>query len=178
VFAERGYLNTKIADITAEAGRAAGSFYNHFAGKEAILEALMVDMSAERDVAASAPGHLSDFTDPEAVRQHVAAYVRLYQEHAATMRAMQEAALTSENFAAALSRFTKRETDDILDHVIRVADAGRLLPAAPQIALHMAYSMVHVFLQTRQQHAEGLGDEEVTEVLTRFVYRGLNGHDY
>lgn len=178
VFAERGYLNTKIADITAEAGRAAGSFYNHFAGKEALLEALLADMSAENDSAASVPGHLSDFTDPEAVRQHVGLYVRLYREHAATIRAVQEAALVSENFAGTLARFAASEMADILSHVVRITDAGRRLPAPPQIALQMAYSLVHDFLQTQQRGPEALSDEVATEALTRFVYRGLNGRDY
>ncbi|HJY00192.1 MAG TPA: helix-turn-helix domain-containing protein, partial [Streptosporangiaceae bacterium] len=33
VFARSGYLEAKITDIAAEAGRSVGSFYKHFAGK-------------------------------------------------------------------------------------------------------------------------------------------------
>lgn len=178
VFAERGYLVTKITDITAEAGRSAGSFYNHFSGKEALLEALMADLSDASDAVAAEPGHLHDFTDPEAVRQHVAVTVRLYRDHIGTVRAMQQAALVSEEFAAVVERYSATETNDVLDHVTAVSDAGRTLPAPPETAVRMAFGLVHTFLRDRRPENDGLDDEALTEALTRFVYRGLNGHDY
>ena len=72
VFARQGYLNTKITDITAEAGRAAGSFYNHFTGKEELLTALLTDALAESDAAifASDSQHEADFSDRDVVRWH------------------------------------------------------------------------------------------------------------
>src|SRR3954467_1656926 len=81
VFARKGYLNTKITDITAEAGRAAGSFYTHFANKEALLEALLADMLAEGDESAASAGHRDDFRDRAAVRFHVAMYWEFYRRH-------------------------------------------------------------------------------------------------
>ena len=78
VFARQGYLNTKITDITAEAGRAAGSFYNHFTSKEEVLTALLTDALTESDAAVFEPDsqHRADFSDRDVVRWHVAAYWR------------------------------------------------------------------------------------------------------
>ena len=49
VFERKGYLNATITDITTEAGKAAGSFYNHFDGKEALLLALADDIGDDAD---------------------------------------------------------------------------------------------------------------------------------
>ncbi len=49
LFQRRGYANTKIADITREAGRASGSFYTYFANKEEVLEQMAEDFKAEVD---------------------------------------------------------------------------------------------------------------------------------
>ena len=178
VFAERGYLNTKITDITAEAGRAAGSFYNHFAGKEELLEALLADMSAASDATASEPGHMSDFTDPAAIRWHIAVYVRFYRENAATVRALQQAALVSESFAKTLAEYSGTEMAGLLGHVGHITDAGLRLPASPEVSLHLSYGLIDAFMRTRQQLTPDLGDEETIDAVTRFVYRGLTGRDY
>ncbi|MBD0324262.1 MAG: helix-turn-helix transcriptional regulator, partial [Aldersonia sp.] len=45
VFAEKGFLNAKIADIAATAGRSAGSFYNYYDNKQQLLEALLADFN-------------------------------------------------------------------------------------------------------------------------------------
>jgi AcrR family transcriptional regulator len=43
VFERDGYLNTRLADISAEAGVAAGTFYTYFSSKEEVFEAVIAD---------------------------------------------------------------------------------------------------------------------------------------
>lgn len=173
VFAARGYLNTKITDITAEAGRAAGSFYNHFASKEELLESLMADLSAESDEAATAPEHKSDFNDPDAIRFHVRVYLEFQRRNAATLQALRQASLVNEDLAAKFARFGADEAADILGHL-----DGIELPVEPRVALTMMFAMVEQFVEVWPTVHPELSEEDVLEGLTRFVYRGLTGKDY
>jgi AcrR family transcriptional regulator len=47
LFFERGYDNTTVNDIIAEAGLSKGAFYHYFASKEALLEALGVRLARD-----------------------------------------------------------------------------------------------------------------------------------
>ncbi|MFD2419052.1 TetR/AcrR family transcriptional regulator [Amycolatopsis pigmentata] len=171
LFATRGYLNTKITDITTEAGRAAGSFYNHFASKEELLEALLADLDAASDDEVAREEHNADFTDPAAVRFHVAVYWKVFHEHEATIRALRQASLVSEEFERKLNESVRRQITELAGHLGSVAK----LPAPPGVAMAMMLAFIDGFAQTRR---DDLPDEDIIEALTRFVYRGLNGFDY
>ncbi|MQY29137.1 TetR/AcrR family transcriptional regulator [Nocardia aurantia] len=178
VFAERGYLNTKITDITAAAGRAAGSFYNHFASKEDLLRALLQDLAAEGDENAARPEHREDFTDPEAIRFHVEGYWRFARRNWAVLRAMSQAALVNDEFAAIMRAFAVEQRDEIIGHMAYIPAAGLRLPGSPEAGLTMMFAAVDGLLQSMREGVLEITDEQAVEDLTRFIYRGLTGRDY
>lgn len=178
LFAERGYLNTKITDITTAAGRAAGSFYNHFASKEELLQALLEDFAAEGDAEAEQQEHNPDFTDPDAVRFHVAAYWRFTRRNWPVLHAVDQAALVNADFAAIAARFGAEHRGEVADHLDGFEAAGLRLPSTPDASLAMMFLAVHGLMEVTQDGMLELSDEEAVEGLTRFVYRGLTGRDY
>ncbi|MGW1740303.1 TetR/AcrR family transcriptional regulator [Nocardia sp. NPDC001965] len=178
VFAERGYLNTKITDITAAAGRAAGSFYNHFASKEELLRALLADLETAGDEQAGQPGHNPDFADPDAVRFHIAGFWHFARENAVVMRAMGQAALVNEEFAREMAQFGADQRIDIADHLDSLVAEGATLPGTVDTSLAMMFCLVQAISAAVEEGAVRISDDEAVESLTRFVYRGLTGRDY
>ncbi|MGK8522965.1 TetR/AcrR family transcriptional regulator [Nocardia asteroides] len=178
LFAERGYLNTKITDITTAAGRAAGSFYNHFASKEELLQALLGDLAAAGDERAEGPDHNPDFSDPDAVRHHVAGYWTFAREHAPVLRAVNQAALVNEEFARMVARFGSEQRADIADHVAGFGEKGLRLPSTVDASLAMMFLLTQSLLVAVEEGSVELTDEQAVDGLTRFIYRGLTGRDY
>ncbi len=182
VFAQKGYLNTKITDITAEAGRAAGSFYNHFTSKEDLLKALLADLLAESDrgVIAADSAHSGDFTNRDAVRWHVAAYWRFYARNTVELTALRQAALVNAEFGAQMQALISQDISHIRDHLDPIAAAGRTLPGRPDVVLAMFAGLLDGF--GSQWHMSGgqfgesnVDEDEAIDALTDFIYRGLNG---
>ncbi len=178
LFAERGYLNTKITDITAAAGRSAGSFYNHFASKEQLLQALMEDFAQDGDSAAEQQAHSPDFTDPAAVRFHVESFWQFARRHWPVLRAVRQAALVDDEFARVSSQFGANQRNEVADHLDGFAAAGLTLPGAPEASLAMMFLAVHGLVEAVEEGQVELTDEEAVESLTRFIYRGLTGRDF
>jgi AcrR family transcriptional regulator len=173
VFDRLGYLNTKITDITAEAGRATGSFYRHFASKEALLEALLADLLTEGDESSLAEGHRDDFRDRAAVRWHVAAFWDFYRRHRTLMVALEQASSVDPVFA--------RRSQDMLDPDLRhIADhlRGLDLPGDPLLVASIVTSVISRTAATwLSGNAPDLGrelsDDEAIETLTSFIHAGI-----
>ncbi|WP_041832060.1 TetR/AcrR family transcriptional regulator [Actinoplanes sp. N902-109] len=179
-FGRLGYLNTKITDITAEAGRAAGSFYKHFPNKEALLEALLTDLLAAGDATTRAEGHSDDFSDRAAVRWHVALYWAFHRRNRVLMDALQQAATVDGGFAERLRQLTEPDMHHLAEHLVRAREAGVALPGDPLVLATAFTSLVSQFAAMwqsgRAPHlGRELGDEEAIETLTSLIHAGIGG---
>lgn len=174
VFERVGYLNAKITDITAEAGRSAGLFYKHFASKEKLLEALLADLLVQNDedIADAGAGHPVDFRDRDAVRWHVAAFVRFYREHRTVMVALQQAAIIDEGFARRQQEMLAPDLEHMAGHLSRLR-----LSVDPVVAASMMTSLMWSFASTWWNPPGGrqLSADEMADALTAFIHGGLIG---
>jgi AcrR family transcriptional regulator len=184
-FAERGYLNTKITDITAAAGRAAGSFYQHFASKEDLLQALLADMHGQGSEAFSDGGHPPhDLTDPVQLREHLAAGWGVMRDNRPVMIALFESALADGPASGSLWHRLTADTGMLRDHLQHLADQGQSLPGDPALvaaAIGGMLSMLAYAIPPAAAAAPGAddpgypGDNQVLDVLTSLLLHGLAG---
>jgi AcrR family transcriptional regulator len=91
IFERDGFLDARIADITAEAATATGSFYTYFASKEEIFLAVVDALDhvglhppSLEFLAAAGPDPLAE------IAQHHRAYLRTFQANARMMSVIEE----------------------------------------------------------------------------------------
>ncbi|MEU4236634.1 TetR/AcrR family transcriptional regulator [Actinoplanes sp. NPDC026619] len=167
VFERVGYLNAKITDITAEAGRATGSFYQHFTSKEKLLEALLADLLREGDESAAREEHSDDFADRAAVRYHVAAFWGFYRRHRVVMDALRQAAIVDPEFERVVQSMMAPDREHIAAHLAKLD-----LPGAPLVVASMFNALVYTFAA---EWMSKMPDDEAIETLTSFIHRGIGG---
>lgn len=106
LIADRGVAGLRIADITEEAGVALGSFQNHFAGKDALVEAIVSEsLAALADEIVGAqprPGEAAEVAI-EALRR----FVRLADDDPQFARMLVNLSRGEELFLATISPFAR-----------------------------------------------------------------------
>jgi AcrR family transcriptional regulator len=180
VFARSGYHSAKITDITTEAGRSAGSFYQHFAGKDDVLRALLADWLAQAgaDLAADPAG--DDLSQEPALRARVTAYWHTYRAHLAEIRALGEAAQADPAFADSLAAMRHTGLATMRYHLQRLRNAGHTLPGDPAVLASAFNALLEGFCQVwiaggGEPIGRPLGDDEAIDTLTRLLLYGLAG---
>jgi AcrR family transcriptional regulator len=185
-FAERGYLNTKITDITAAADRATGSFYQHFASKEELLQALLADLRAQAGRAFDDGGHPPhDLTDPAQLREHLAAAWGVMRGNRPVMTALFESAMAAGPASGALWQRLADDTSMLRDHLEYLQTRGDALPGDPTLVAAaiggmlsmLAYALLPADPADRDAVAAtggpGYSDTQILGTLTNLLLHGL-----
>jgi AcrR family transcriptional regulator len=99
IFERDGFLDARIADITAEAGTATGSFYTYFASKEEIFLAVVDALDGAGLHPPSLEFLATAGADPLAeITEHHREYLRTYRANARMMSVIEEVTNINEAF--------------------------------------------------------------------------------
>lgn len=97
VFVDRGYFETRVADIVAAAGCSQGTFYLYFTSKDDVLHALLEVLVEDLYAAALAPGPSSTDAD-RALVATLRQFMHAYRDRAALIRILEQVASFSPDF--------------------------------------------------------------------------------
>jgi AcrR family transcriptional regulator len=175
LFAERGFLNTKITDITAAAGRATGSFYEHFADKDELLQALLEELEAAADAHLADRDHPADhdLTDRVHLRDHVAIAWSVMREQRPISVALFQSMVAADPSSGRAWRDLTGQTAILRDHLDYLRDRGRWLPGDPQLVAAAIGAMLATLSYAMPPAGED--EDDVVDTLTDLLLTGLAG---
>ncbi len=177
LFQHNGYANTKIADITQEAGKALGSFYTYFANKEEVLEQLAEDFKAEIDLRVTK----LDLTAGEhydVIRQLCAVYWVSCKNHAPELAAIFQASMIDERFAKRWREIRSDARDGIAAGIRALNVSGRAVNPEPEATASALGSMMDYFcyvwlIEGGEVGRSSISDDVAIETMARVFYRTL-----
>ncbi|WP_084546662.1 TetR/AcrR family transcriptional regulator [Glycomyces arizonensis] len=180
LFGERGYLNTKITDITKEAGRSTGSFYEHFASKDELLMAMLQGMEDRADELVDTTVHPRehDLTDRAQLRQHIEVGWTVMREHAPVVSALFQSMIAAEPGSGRAWNDLAADTDVFRRHLEYSAEQGKELPGDPELVAAAIGGMISMLsYAVNSAKDRDFDDQTVIDTLTALLHRGLGGSE-
>ena len=144
VFERDGFLDARIADITATARTATGSFYTYFNGKEEVflavveaLDAVGLHLPSLEHLAGRHADSADLFTD---IAEHHRAYLEAYHRNAPMMRVIEEVTNISERFRRERTSRAQTGIDASRDSIRELQRERRADPALDPLTAARALS--------------------------------------
>ena len=175
LFQEKGYANTRIADITKTAGMALGSFYTYFANKEELLEQFAQDFKAEVD------GQLlgldmSEGDSYQVIRELCAVYWQSCKNHVAELAAIFQASMIDKRFAERWRDIRSEAREHIANGIHALDESGQVSNSDPGATASALGSMMDYFcyvwlIEGGEAGRPSLPDEVAIDAMARVIYR-------
>lgn len=173
VFGRQGFLDTKITDITAEAGSANGSFYNYFESKEDIFGQVISRVNDRmRENLEHRLG--SDATPRERIEHATRQYVKAYMVNAQMVVLLEQVSSITPEFKETRLETRRRYSARTERAIRRWQDAGivdQTLP--PRYAAEALASMVSNFCYMWLAMDNDYDEETVVYTLSRMWANAL-----
>lgn len=178
VIARKGILATTIADIAAEAGRSAASFYNYYDSKEAMVRQWALrfrDEANERAQSVTRHG----LSNRERAYEAAAAHWHTYRHRLAEMISVSQLAMVSDDFAQYWAEMCSIPITFITDTVKRAQSEGYCPGDDPELIAEAIVAMFNQFcyIQLSKAHAKEPDDQACIQTLANIYYRAIYGEE-
>lgn len=176
VIARKGILAATVADIAAEAGRSAASFYNYYDSKEAMVRewALRFHVEAQQR-AATVTRH--GLTNRERAQQVAAAHWRTYRNRLAEMISVSQLAMVNEDFARHWDEMCALPIAFITETVKRAQAEGYGAGDDPQLIAVAIVAMFNQFCYVQLSGGQCPDDAACITTLANIFYRAIYGEE-
>jgi AcrR family transcriptional regulator len=167
VFEEKGFLDTRIADIAAAAEMSHGTFYTYFQTKDEVFREIMTQVAEGQYEATKVPADFS--ADPAArIEYTIRQYLRSYQQTPRLAGVIEQVAILNEDFRRARLE-VRREFRDRIERGIRRMQAQGLAEQSlsARVAAEAITSMLSNFAYVTLALGEHYDEDEAVATLTR-----------
>ncbi len=174
VIARKGVLATTIADIAAEAGRSAASFYNYYDSKEAMVRQWALrfrDEANERALSVTEHG----LSDRERAHAAAAAHWHTYRNRLAEVISVSQLAMINDDFAQYWAEICEIPVSFIAESVRRAQAEGHCPDDDPRLIAEAIVAMFNQFcyLQLAGARSTEPDDRACIQTLANIYYRAI-----
>ncbi|MCV7028188.1 TetR/AcrR family transcriptional regulator [Mycobacterium sherrisii] len=174
VIARKGILATTIADIAAEAGRSAASFYNYYDSKEAMVRQWALRFRDEaNERARSVTGH--GLSNRQRAHEAAAAHWHTYRNRLAEVISVSQLAMVNDDFAQYWAEICEIPISFIAETVRRAQQEGHCAHDDPRLIAEAIVAMFNQFCyaQLSGPNCGDADDQACIRTLSNIYYRAI-----
>lgn len=175
VIARKGFLATTVADIAAEAGKSAASFYNYYDSKESMVREWVQRFLADAHASVRATDK-PDLTNRDRSYEAAAAFWHTYRSRLAEFVSVTQLAMVNDDFAAYWTDLSALPISLISATVERAQGDGYGQGDDPKLIAIALVSMMNQFCYYQfsgDGRADAVDDEACITTLANVYYRTI-----